>query len=116
MRDGHDVNRAEQESNLRDDARAEHMCNQTDESGQDENYNSITSSSNTHSTRQSPTIPGAVARYVEILVNNSHMTKVITPCNLETPFGDDSDRAEQQSSHRDGKSQAEPRKKGRAEQ
>ena len=91
----------------RADVRAEQMCTQIDERGQAENCNSIISSSKTHSTRQSPTIPGAVARYVEIPVKNSHSTKVITPCNLGTPLGDDSDQAEQQCNQREGKGRAE---------
>ena len=58
-----DKNRAEQLCSRRDglDARAEQMCNQIDERGQAENCSSSTSSSNTHSIRQSPTIPGSVA-------------------------------------------------------
>ena len=96
----------------RADARAEHMCTQIDERGQAEQCSPIISSNKTHSVRQSPTIPGAVARYVEIPVDNSHSTKVITPCNLRTPLGDDSEgRKNCEGGKGEGKDQAARRRK-----
>ena len=53
-------------------------CTQPDERGQAEQSsttNISSSSSNTHSTRQSPTKPGAVARYVITPVSNIYVAK-----------------------------------------
>ena len=63
-----DRSQAEQLSSGRDgqEARAEHQCNLIDDTNQAEQGDSNTSagSSYTQSARQSPTLPGAVARYV----------------------------------------------------
>ena len=62
------------------------MCNQIDDriQAEQEDCSSSAGSSYTQSIRQSPTIPGAVARYVDTPAKNIYVPK-ITNHNLGTP-------------------------------
>ena len=84
----------------RANAQAEQRCTQLDERGQAENSSStniISSSSKTHSTRQSPSKTGAVARYVITPISNVYVPK-ITNLKLGYQPRDDENQAEQQCS------------------
>ena len=101
-------------------SRAEQLCSQMDEDNRAEHQcrHAEGSSSNTQSIRQSPTIPGAVVRYVDVLVDNICLAK-ITPCNLGNRAERTESQAEplcsQQCSQEDKKDRAE-RTDSRAEQ
>ena len=85
--------------------RAEQMCTQPD----DENcsFNNISSSSSkTHSTKQSPTKPGAVARYDISPVRNFYVPKLTNP-KLGNPPRDDNCQAGHQCSLIEGQDRAE---------
>ena len=94
---------AELQCSRRDDinmCQAEQNCNPQDERGQAEHCspnNISSSSSKTHSTRHSPTIPGAVARYVVTPVRNIYLAK-ITNLKLGNHPRDDEGQAEHQCS------------------